>query len=137
MPWKELVTSAIVVQGVLQSLTSTVGSAASTVTSGARSAVSRLTGEQPSNNGFSSTPNPMVSDPFAVLSSTVRSSFVLYCVTLVGTCQPGLGACGASLSLPGRLVLRNLSSIYCATSVAVERHSNNGVSLLGLCSIAL
>ena len=68
----------VVVQGVLQSLTSTVGSAASSVTSGARSAVSRLTGEQPSNNGFSSTPNPMVSNPYVLLSSTVGNLFVLY-----------------------------------------------------------
>lgn len=49
-------------QGVLQSLTSTVGSAASTVTSGAKNAVSRLTGDQPSNNGFSSSQGTLVSD---------------------------------------------------------------------------
>lgn len=47
-------------QGVLQTLTSTVGSAASTVSSGAKNAVNRLTGDQTSNNGFSGTPGTMV-----------------------------------------------------------------------------
>ena len=45
-------------QGVLQSLTSTVGSAASTVTSTAKSAVNRLTGD--GNNGLTQSYGPTV-----------------------------------------------------------------------------
>ena len=47
-------------QGVLQNLTSTVGSAASTVSSTVRSGVNRLTGEQPSD-GLSGLPGSTVS----------------------------------------------------------------------------
>ncbi len=46
------------VQGVLQSLTSTVGSAANTVTSTAKSAVNRLTGE--GSNGLTPSYGPTV-----------------------------------------------------------------------------
>ena len=56
-------------QGVLQSLTSTVGSAASTVTSGAKSAVNRLTGES-NNNGFAGTSGPLVSTSSRPLALT-------------------------------------------------------------------
>lgn len=48
-------------QGVLQSLTSTVGSAASTVTSTAKSAVNRLTGD--GSNGLTQSYGPTVRDP--------------------------------------------------------------------------
>ncbi len=46
------------VQGVLQSLTSTVGSAANTVTSTAKSAVNRLTGD--GSNGLTTSYGPTV-----------------------------------------------------------------------------
>lgn len=51
-------------KGVLQNLTSTVGSAASTVSNTARSAVSRLTGDQPSDglSGLSGTTAPLTAD---------------------------------------------------------------------------
>lgn len=85
-------------KGVLQSLTSTVGSAASTVTSGAKNAVSRLTGDQPSNNGFSSSQGTL--GPITADNRGLGSAILFHETSGIGP-EPMLFSDSGAMTHPG------------------------------------